>query len=200
MLKIWKIKESRSNKLILIADKSIYKGNPKVNDLNRVTPQTTDITFLKDLFSIPYSYITKIENQSGKNYIKIYFGKESEEELYIDNEKTKKEVFEAIKNDNPNLNYSSEIPNMVRYAKPQFFALLIITGVFIWSFYLANQIENGAEYEIIGRRAGIAGIVLAIANLGTFKIISGYLVLLGITVVSLLKRLKSRSEIEFLNR
>ncbi len=33
MHKIWKFKESKSNKVILIQDKVIYKGNPKENDL-----------------------------------------------------------------------------------------------------------------------------------------------------------------------
>ncbi len=45
MYKIWKLKESKSNKLILIKEKVIYKGNPKINDLNRVNTETTDFTF-----------------------------------------------------------------------------------------------------------------------------------------------------------
>ena len=65
MNKIWKFKESKSNKLILIRDKTIFKGNPNENDLNRLNSETTELTFLKDLFSIPYSYIKKIENQKG---------------------------------------------------------------------------------------------------------------------------------------
>jgi hypothetical protein len=200
MHKIWKIKESKSNKLILIKDNSIYKGNPKENDLNRVNAETTDISFLKDLLSIPYSYIKKVENQSGKNYIKIFFGKDSEEELYIDNQNIKNEVFEFIKTDNPNLKYSAEIPSVLNYAKAQLFALLFVTGIFVWSIYLAIQIESGIEYEIVGGRPGITGIVLAIANLGVFKIIIGYIVLLGIIILALIKRLKSRSETEFLKR
>ena len=34
MNKIWKFNDSKSNKLILIKDKIIYKGNPKDIDLN----------------------------------------------------------------------------------------------------------------------------------------------------------------------
>lgn len=201
MHKIWKLKESKSNKVILIQDKVIYKGNPKENDLNRVNSETSDFTFLKDLFSIPYSYIKQIENQSGKNYIKIFFGKESEEELYIDSEIIKKEVFEFLKSDNQNLKYSIEFPTVINYAKGQLFALLSISGIFIWSLYLAIQIESGVKYELVGGgNPGITGIVLAIANFGSFKIIIGYLILLGITIFSLTRRLKSRSETEFLKR
>ncbi len=201
MHKIWKLKESKSNKLILIKDKTIYKGNPKNSDFDRINSETTDFSFSKDLFSIPYSYIKKIENQSGKNYIKIFFGKDSEEELYIDNERTKKEVFEFLKQDTSNLTYSSEVPSVLKYAKAQFFAFLFTTALFIWSLYLAIQIENGAEYEVVGGgNPGITGIVLAIASLGVFKNIMGYIMLLCIIIFALIKRLKSRSETEFLKR
>lgn len=201
MHKIWKLKESKSNKVILIQDKVIYKGNPKENDLNRINSETSDFSYLKDLFSIPYSYIKLIENQSGKNYIKIFFGRDSEEELYIESEIIKKEVFEFLKSDIQNLKYSVEIPTAINYAKAQIFALLSISGIFIWSLYLAIQIESGVEYELIGRgNPGITGIVLAIANFGSLKIVVGYLILLAIILFVLTKRLKSRSETEFLKR
>jgi hypothetical protein len=201
MYKIWKIKESKSNRIILIKDSIIYKGNPRETDLNRVNSETTDFSFLKDLFSIPFSYIKRIESQSGKNYIKIYFGKDSQEELYIDNKEIKKEIFDFLKAEGGNLKYSVEIPNVLNYAKAQFFALLSITGIFIWSLYLAFQIERGVEYELVGGgNPGISGIVLGIANFGSFKIIIGYAIFLGIAIVALVKRLKSRSEIELLKR
>jgi len=201
MSKIWKFKESKSNKLILIKDKVIYKGNPKEIDLNRVNSETNDLTFLKELFSIPYSYIKRVENQSGKNYIKIFIGNDSQEELYIDDENIKNEVFDFIKIENQNLKYSKEIPSFKSYAKPQFFALLILTGIFIWSLYLALEIENGTEYELVGHgNPGLAGIVLIIANLGHNKIVIGYLVILCIIIYALKNKFNSRSETEFLNR
>ena len=201
MNKIWKFKESKSNKLILIRDKTIFKGNPNENDLNRLNSETTELTFLKDLFSIPYSYIKKIENQKGKTYIKIFFGNNSEEELNIENENVKNEIFEFLKSENPKLKYTAEIPSVISYAKAQLFALLSLTIIFIWSLYLAFQIESGVEYEIVGGgNPGITGIVLVIANLGSLKIIIGYTILLGLTILALSKRLKSRSETEILKR
>lgn len=201
MHQFWKLKESKSNKLILIKDQIIFKGNPKENDLNRVNSETTELEFLKDLFSIPYSYIKRIENQRGKNHIKILFGNNSEEELKVDNEIIKNEIFEFLKSQNPKLKYSAKIPSVMNYAKAQLFALLSITVIFIWSQYLAFQIENGARYELVGGGSpGITGIVLVIANLGSLKIITGYIILLSITLLSLTKRLKSRSETEVLKR
>lgn len=201
MGKLWKLNESKSNKLIVIKENVIYKGNPKIEDLNRVHPETTDFSFLKDLFSIPYSYIRQVEKQKGKNYIKIFFGKDSQEELYIDNEDIRNEIFECIKKENQNLKYSVEVPSVLHYAKAQLFAVLILTGIFIWSLYLSIQIESGVEYELVGHgNPGIAGVVFMIANLGSSTIIMGYVVLLGIAIFALVKRLKSKSETEFLKR
>jgi len=201
MQKFWKISDSKSNKLIFINDKTIYKGNPNKEELNRLNTESTNLTFLENLFSIPYSYIKRIENQSGKNEIKIFYGKDSEDELIIKDKNTKSEIFEFIKQDNPNFKYSSELPSVLKYAKAQLFALLFTTGIFLWSLYLAIQIESGIEYELVGGgNPGITGIVLAIANLGVLKNVIGFIILLAIILFALTKRLKSRSETEFLKR
>lgn len=199
--KFWKINDSKANKLIFIKDQTIYKGNPKQEELNRLNLESTNIDFLSSLFSIPYAYIKRIENQSGKNEIKIFFGNDSEEELIIKDENTKTEIFEYIKQDNPNLKYSSELPSVLKYAKAQFFALLFTTGIFLWSIYLAIQIESGVEYKLVGGgRPGITGIVLVIAHFGVLKIVIGFIVLLAIILFALMKKIKSRSETEFLKR
>jgi hypothetical protein len=201
MNKFWKIKDSKTNKLIFIKDKTIYKGNPKQEELNKLNSESTNLSFLENIFSIPYSYIKVIENQSGKNEIKIFFGKDSEEELIIKDKNTQNEIFEFIKQDNPNFKYSSELPSVLKYAKAQLFALLFTTGIFSWSLYLAIQIESGIEYELVGGgNPGITGIVLLIANLGVLKNIVGFIILLAIIIFALTKRLKSRSETEFLKR
>jgi hypothetical protein len=199
-MKFWKISDSKRNKLILIKDNTIYKGNPKSEDLSKLNEATTNLDFVEKLFSIPYSYIKEIQNQQGKNEIKIYFGNDSEEELIIKDKNTKAEVFAYLREELPKFSYCSELPSVFKYAKALWFALLFTTGIFIWSMYLALEIENGAQYEIIGSGRGIAGIVLFIANFGSVKIISGYLVLLAIIALRIFTRLKSRSETEFLKR
>ncbi|WP_411767594.1 hypothetical protein [Winogradskyella sp. A3E31] len=200
MQKFWKIKGSKSNKLIYIKDKTIYKGNPKQEELNKLNAETSNLSFLENLFSIPYSYIKRIENQSGKNEIKIFYGSGSEDELIVKNRVIKQEIFGFLKSDLPNFNYSSKIPSILNYGKAQFFALLFMTGIFVWSLYLAIQIQNGAEYEIIGSGRSITGVVLFLANFGIIKNIIGYIVILFIIIISLVKKLKSRSEMEILKR
>jgi len=201
MKKYWKIRDSKSsNQLILIKDKSLYKGNPKQDDLNKLNSESSNFAFLENLFCIPYSYIKKIKNQEGKNQIKIYFGNDSEEELKVNDNNIKAEIFEYLKQDNPNLKYSSELPSVIKYGKGQFFALLFTAGIFIWTLYLAIQIQSGIEYEIVGGQPGLTGIILGLANFGIMKVVLGYIIILSIILFSLFRRMKSRTETEFLKR
>ncbi|MCB4800268.1 hypothetical protein [Neotamlana laminarinivorans] len=200
MQKFWKIRDSKYNKLIYIKDNTIYKGNPKQEELNKLTSETLNLSFLESLFSIPYSYIKRIENQSGKNEIKIFYGSGSEDELIVKDTTIKQEIFDFLKSELTNFNYSSKIPSILSYGKAQFFALLFMTGIFLWSLYLAIQIESGVEYKIIGSGRSITGIVLFLANFGIIKNIIGYLIILSIIIIALTKKLKSRSEMEILER
>lgn len=200
MPKFWKIPDSKSNNLILIKDKTVYKGNIKPNDLSRLNTQASHPSPLDNLFSIPYSYIRRIENQAGKNEIKIYFGNDSIEELIVKDKAIKQEIFDYLKSDLSDFKYATRMPSILNYGRPQFFALLLMTAIFIWSLYLAIQIENGVEYELIGSGRSISAIVLMLANLGTAKNVMGFLIVLSIIFFSLKRRLKSRSEIEILER
>ncbi|WP_299522856.1 hypothetical protein [Winogradskyella sp.] len=198
MQKFWKLSQSKSNKLIFIKDQCIYKGNPKQEELQKLNEHTTNLDFLKNLFSIPYAYIKQIENQKGKDYIKIFYGSGSEDELVIKDSNIKKEVFDFLRQDMSKFKYSSGLPSALKYAKAQFFALLFTTLLFIASLYFAVKIENGTEYEIMGR--GILTLIIAIANLGVIKVVLGYIIIVGIVCLALVNRLKSRSETEFLRR
>ncbi len=195
MKRNWRIENSKENKLIIIDKDCIYKGNPVKNGLTN-----NDIT-TENLFSIPYAYITKIENQEGKNYVKIYFGDNSEEELIVDNDAVKNEIFDCLKSEITALRYTSELPSKFSYAKAPFFALFFITAIFIWTAYLAIQIESGVEYEVVGaRKEGLVAFILGLANFGLLKIIGGYLLLLFFILIGLTRKLKTRSTIQTLKR
>ena len=200
MNKIWKPTEPKSDKLILIREGCIYKGNPSFEDLNSINEKTFNIDQVNNLFSIPYSYIKRIENQEGKGFIHIYLGKETEEQLKISNENLKNEVFDFLRKELPNLKYSSKTPSVFSYAKAQIFGILISTVIFIWSMYFAFQISNGTEYVMRGSGIGLVGLVLLLAKFGMTKLIMGYSIIIGLGVFSFLKKLKSRTEIQVLKR
>ncbi|WP_271768116.1 hypothetical protein [Aquimarina algiphila] len=204
MNKLWKLSEAKSDKLILIKNQTIYKGNldpEKINKFNYNIETSTNNEIEKELFSIPYKYIKKIINQKGIKHIKIFFGKDSEEELNVEDEKIKNEIFDFLKDDIKGLKYKSELPTFLSYCKAQIFAILILTGVFIWSMYYAIEIDNGTVFELRGGgRIGLAGLVFILANLGKVKLIIGYSLFLGITLLSLFRKLKSRAERQILHR
>ncbi len=205
MNKAWKFSESKSDKLILIKNQTIYKGNlerEKINRFSLDTETSSNNEIEKELFSIPYQYIKKIINQKGIKHIKIFFGNDSEEELNIKNEKTKNEIFDFLKNDIKDLKYKSEVPGFFSYSKTQFFAILILTGIFVWSMYYAIEIDKGTVFELRGgsRGPGIGGLVFILANFGKTKLILGYFVFMGLSLLSLFRKLKSRTEREVLYR
>ncbi len=198
MKKYW-IQNNKHNRLIFIKDNTVYLGSPKdINDLNLINELEKGIT-PKNMFNIPYSYIRKIENQEGKNIITIDFGEDSEEKLRIDNENIKKEIFELLKNELSEFGYIQKTPTIYKQAKPQIFAILILTGIFLWTLFLAIEKSKGIDYEIVGK-AGINAIVLGLAQFGTFNVIIGYILLISVVFFLLIKRVKNRSQTEYLFR
>jgi len=109
--------------------------------------------------------------------------------------------YNYIKDDIKGLKYKSKLPSFFNYCKAQVFAILILTGVFIWSMYYAIEMANGAVFELCGGgRLGLDGLVFILANLGKTKLIIGYSVFIGIAFLSLFRKLKSRTERQVLYR
>jgi bacteriorhodopsin len=111
----------------------------------------------------------------------------------------KKEIFNYLKENISTLSYSKEIPSIFKYSKPQLFSILFTLGIFLWSLYYAVQIESGVVYELKGT-AALGAIMYSIGLLGVFKVVLLFLLLIGISVYSLIKKIQSRSEIEQLSR
>jgi hypothetical protein len=80
MIKFWNIKKKRNIDIILVNETSVFKGKIKNEELNHFSKLIENKRIPENLFEIPFSYIKKIQSQENKNYIKIYFGKESEED------------------------------------------------------------------------------------------------------------------------
>ena len=199
MIKFWSSKNNKNIDVVLIDKNSIHKGKILFEALNNLNKQVENNKIPEGLFSIPFSYIKKIENQEGQKDIKVYFNSDSEEELISKNPITKNEIFNHLREVIPNMNYTKKIPSFFKYVKPQLFAILFTSAIFVWSLYYAIQIENGVEYVLEGR-AGLLSLIFSIGLLGKIKVILLFTLLIGIAVYSLLRKNKSRSEIEQLTR
>ena len=199
MIKFWNSKNNKNIDIVLIDDTSIYKGKIKPEDLNNFSKQVENNKVPDGLFGIPFSYITRIENQEGKKDIKVYFNSDSEEELISKNSEIKNVIFSYLKEVIPNMNYAKKTPSFFKYVKPQLFAILFTTSIFLWSLYYAIQIESGAEYVLKGR-AGLLALIFSIGLLGVVKVVLLFIFLIGVGVYSLIRKNKTRTEIEQLNR
>ena len=199
MIKFWASKNNKNLDIVLIDESNIYKGKIKTEDLNNFSKQVENNKVPEGLFGIPFPYITRIESQEGKKDIKVYFNSDSEEELISKNSEIKKEIFNYLKEVIPNTNYSKKTPSFFKYVKPQLFAILFTTIIFLWSLYYAIQIESGAEYVLEGR-AGLLALIFTIGLLGVVKVVLLFISLIGIIIYSLIRKNKTRSEIEQLNR
>lgn len=166
-----------------------------MEDLNRLNPDTKSLGFLDEIFSIPFSYISKIESSKNSNKIVIHYGKKSDDYILTENENYQNEIFNSLRNILSRLSYVKRIPTIWEAAKPSIFATLIVLALFIYTFIIASEIDNGVEFIPTG---GLGGIVLIIAQLGRLNTILIFLPLLIIAVFTLINKIKSRKETEYL--
>ena len=186
--------------LIGLSENAIISGSIKKYDKNTLRTDLDKGNFPHDVFSIPFSYIKSVEKPSSADFISVNFGKSSTEKIDIGDEKLTVEIFNLIREKLNRFEYATKKPSVYRHTKPQIFAILILSGLFLWSFHYANEISKGYEYAIQGTGVGIAGIALGIAQFGKTKIIGGYLSLVSIAFFSFFKKLRSRTLTEYLLR
>lgn len=189
---IWKSKLEGDDKIIAYSNNTIYKGNPKEDEMESVlnefkNPKSTNAK----LTGIPLAYIKEINLESGKNYIEILFGKESSEHLRINDEAKRNEIFEYLKLHIPNSKHNVEHYSKLKSAKKPLIAMGIISAIFIWTLYIADGIENGSQYEVSGGHLNsIAGIVLGLASLGKTKVIMIFGTFLSIAIIGFIQKIR----------
>lgn len=186
--------------LIAITEDSVYVGSIKKYIQSDIINSLEKGKVPNEIFSIPFTYIKSIENPEGKNKMTIFYGDDSSEEISIKNSKVKEAVFVSLKERLSKFRYINEKPSIIKHTKPQLFAILFVTGIFIWVFYLASQIEKGYEYEVVGAKKGISSLLLGLAQFGTIKVSIGFILLLLIAILSFVKRVKNRVPVEYLVR
>ncbi|TDQ28831.1 hypothetical protein [Tenacibaculum caenipelagi] len=188
------------NDFIVVTDESIYVGKTKKYIKAELISGFEKGNIPKDVFSIPFSYIKSVENPEGASKIVVFYGDDSEEGIIINSKEIKNQFFLYLKENLSSFNYFKDKPKVIKFIKPQIFAILFSTGIFLWVFYLAREIEKGYQYEVVGGRQGLSGLVLGLAQFGTIKVLLGYFIVLSIAIMALTRRLKKRTLTEFLIR
>lgn len=198
MTKHWIFTDSKSEKLILITSTHIHVSNSKKSFIENYLSDIKKNIIPKDLFGIPYNYIKNIV--SLKNKIVIHYGHDSKEEIRISSQVKKEEVFIYLKESINYLSYSFEKPSLFSHTKAELLVSLSILGLFLWSTFLANEIEHGVEYELVGNKPGLGALALLLAEFGTIINLLFILIISLIAFYIISLKVKNRSKIETLTR
>lgn len=188
---IWKSKTQGEDKIIAFIDNIIYKGNPKDDQLEKIILELKNHKPSSNLIGIPLSHIKEINLEDGKNYIEVLFGMDSTEHLRIKDRERRDEIFGFLKSNVPNSKNHIEKYSKIKAGKKPLFAIAIFLPLFLWTFYIANEIEKGYQYEIVGRGNSISGIVLAIASLGVTKVSIIFGSILGIAILGFIQKTRN---------
>jgi len=168
-MKIWSSFEKGDDKIVAYLNGTIYRGYPTIDEIDAIVFnfKMQEIP-TKNFTAIPSHYLKQISLDEGTNYIEILFGSESIEHLRIKDTVKKKEIFDYLKSNIPKARFYIGKYSKIRAGKKPLIAICIITLIFLWTFYIADGIENGIEYGVTGdHKNSLAGIVLGLASLGT---------------------------------
>ena len=192
-MKFWRSYEKGDDKIIAYLNGTIYRGNPNSDEIENVIYnfQKDEIPG-KNFTAIPPHYLKQINLEDGLNYIEVLFGVESSEHLRIKDTEKRKEIFEYFKQNIPGARFHIDKYSKIRAGKKPLIAMGVVAAIFLWSFYIASGMENGNEYGVTGdRKNSLAGIVLALASLGTKNVAFIFGSLFTIASVSFIRKIKN---------
>lgn len=189
---IWTSTTKGDDKIIAFLNNTIYKGNPKESDIKAIiSALETQKTVPASLMSIPHSYLREINLEDGNNYIEVLFGSDSTEHLTINDATKRNEIFEFLKTNIPRSNSYVDHYSKMRAGKKPLIAMFFITALFLWTLNIALGIENGNQYEVVGGHYNsLAGIVIALASFGVFKVILIFGSFLLIALIGFIQKTK----------
>lgn len=190
---IWKSNTNGDDKLIAFVNNTIYKGNPKRDEIENLIGQLNNSNFKSDkLIGIPLSYIKEIHLDNSTNFIEVFYGRESSEHLQINDASKRNEIFNYLKETIPNSKSYTDHYSKWKTGKKPLVAFGIILSFFILTLYIATDFEN--DYE--GRYNFIIAAIIGLASLGTQKVVLIFGSLLGITAVNFFIKTRTQKVVD----
>jgi hypothetical protein len=191
-MNIWRSENKNDDKIIAYFNETIYKCNPKESEIENVIYNLKNNQAPTNNFtSVPLSYLKEIQLEEGKNYIEIFFGGDSTEQLKINDSLVKDDIFQYLKTNIPRTKFSIDKYSKLRAGKKPLIAMLVILAICLWTFYISSGIEQGDEYKVVGNQRSVASIVLMLASLGTKNVLLIFGSLFGIALTSFILKTKS---------
>lgn len=187
MNKYWQLPNTKD--IVLIRDNYVYYGQSE-----------REVKEIPEYFDrISLNKIKKIEHREKSKYLKFY-EKNSVENITIESEKIKIEIIEFIKENLSEFKYWKDLPSNIEYAKVHYFFMAFILFCFSCSIYFYIGISNGEKFPLTNMRVGILHYCLYLAESGIIKFVSIYLIIFGLIIYSLRKKLRTKGYIEILKR
>jgi hypothetical protein len=190
-MNIWRSENKGDDKIIAYVNETIYKCNPKESEIeNTFYNLKSNVPPANNFTSIPLSYLKEIHLEENRNYIEILFGKDSSEQLIVNDSVVKNEIFEFFKTNIPRTKFSIEKYSKLRAGKKPVIAMLVVLAICAWTLYISNGIERGNEYEVVGNQRSVANIILMLASLGTINVLLIFGSLFGMALTSFILKTK----------
>jgi hypothetical protein len=190
---IWQIENKGDDKIIAYFNDTIYKCNPKESDIQNVVDNLKNNQIpTNNCIGIPVSYLKEIHLQEGKNYIEIFFGADSTEQLKINDSVIRNEIFQFFRTNIPSTTFKMEKYSKLQSGKKPLIAMVVILVIGLWTHDISTGMENGEEYSLIGSVRSLAGIVIALASIGTKKVLLLFGSLFAIALTSFIIRIKAQ--------
>ena len=192
-MKIWRGNEKTDDKIIALINSTIYKGNPPDNEIEHALADLRNgIIPARKFMGIPLHYIKEIRMQEGKIYLQVFFGKDSEEHLRIQDDLLRKEIYDYFKLNIANTSFYTDHYSKLKAGKKPLIALAVVSVLFLWTLYYAVGFDRGFQYETTnGRYDSLTGIVLSIASFGVVKTTIVFSVFILIAVWAFISKAKS---------
>lgn len=164
--KLWYNELKGDHNFVLFNDDKLYRLKAKPDSHYRIKRELEKGSIDKQFIALPLSYIKRIEYREEDVNLRIFYAKNSEDEIKISSAKLRKDIFFYLKERTQHLKAEVYQPGLLKRIKRPLIALGVILGIFIYVMSVINGMNSGYTYELNGGRPGIASLVLALAGLG----------------------------------
>jgi hypothetical protein len=170
-MKIWTSTQPGDDNIIAYYNDTLYKARPGSAKLDAYLQDLqTHKEKARGFFTIPAHYVSEINAQTGKKQITVIFRGDTEE-LIVTDDITRQQIFDHLQSNMPGAVASTVTYSKWQLGKKPIIAMAVTAAIGIWALYIAFQTENGAAYDVTGGQYhSLAGIILALASLGTAKL------------------------------
>ncbi|MBR8533934.1 hypothetical protein KDU71_00045 [Carboxylicivirga sediminis] len=164
--KTWYNNTNRDHNFVVYNDHKIYRLKAKPENHHHINRELSVGSINQNFIALPISYIKRIEYRADNINLRIFYGKNSEDEIRISQPKLREDIFLYLKSKTKHAKFEVDTPGLLKRIRKPLIALCVVLGIFLYVMSVVNGMNAGYEYELSGGRPGIGAIVLVMASLG----------------------------------